>query len=327
MARRTGGQEDPKEAADLRTHQAGPSAQAPHPVKTDRWDGSTCFTEAICLAFRNSCAGEFRLSLNITDIQNVLDGDAGACWGRGKPLWQQAWMRSKGCCPFRLLGLDSDNGIVIPHCQLQAWCERNRSNSPRTSVQEGRQRSYRSTELDSGTKLLVPGNPMTLKTQSMFHERLYPPRAARLWLESVSVPREAGEIAWDRRCGRVYDVPKTPWNAGGKPNREMRRNDPFLKDWQRSRDPFVSKSHRTETRTDLRLANRRLSPKHEEKIETAMPTGTQRPAKRAVEKTSLSILESLRDSHFPHHNSNKQFSGYIINGATWIARVPFLKCA
>jgi len=127
----TGRQEEPKEAADLRTHQAGLSAQAPHPVKTDSWDvKSPGFTEVDLVSHSgNSGEGEFGYSLNITDISNDLDGDASAAGERGKPLCRKALDEIEGMLPFRLLAWTrtTDRNSSTGICRLGA--NGNRSNS------------------------------------------------------------------------------------------------------------------------------------------------------------------------------------------------------
>src|SRR6267378_4438343 len=76
----TGGQEEPKEAADLRTHQAGLSAQAPHPGE-DRQLGRAVtglHGSRFGLAFREFGRRRVRLFAEHHRYSNDLDGDAGA---------------------------------------------------------------------------------------------------------------------------------------------------------------------------------------------------------------------------------------------------------
>src|SRR6266436_3717570 len=76
----TGRQEEPKEAADLRAHQAGLSAQAPHPGE-DRQLGravTRLHGSRFGLAFREFGRRRVRLFAEHHRYSNDLDGDAGA---------------------------------------------------------------------------------------------------------------------------------------------------------------------------------------------------------------------------------------------------------
>jgi len=95
------------------------------PVKTDSWDvKSPGFTEVDLVSHSgNSGEGEFGYSLNITDIQTTWT-ETRALLGKGQTAVQQALDEIEGMLPFRLLGLDSDNGSEFINWHLQAWCER-----------------------------------------------------------------------------------------------------------------------------------------------------------------------------------------------------------
>src|SRR5437016_8582550 len=95
------------------------------PVKTDSWDvKSAGFTEVDWVSHSgNSGEGEFGCSLNITDMQTTWT-ETRALLGKGQSAVQQALDEIAGMLPFRLLGLDSDNGSEFINWHLQAWCER-----------------------------------------------------------------------------------------------------------------------------------------------------------------------------------------------------------
>jgi len=67
--------------------------------------------------------GEFGYSLNVTDIQTTWT-ETRALLGKGQTAVQQALDEIEGMLPFRLLGLDSDNGSEFINWHLKAWCER-----------------------------------------------------------------------------------------------------------------------------------------------------------------------------------------------------------
>ncbi len=95
------------------------------PVKTDSWDvKSAGFTEVDLVSHSgNSGEGEFGCSLNITDMQTTWT-ETRALLGKGQSAVQQALDEIAGMLPFRLLGLDSDNGSEFINWHLKAWCER-----------------------------------------------------------------------------------------------------------------------------------------------------------------------------------------------------------
>jgi hypothetical protein len=82
-----------------------------NPVKTDRWDvQSPGFAEVDLVSHSgNSASGEFAHRLNVTDLHTSWT-ESGAVLGRGEEAVQQALNEIAGALPFRLLGVDSDNG-------------------------------------------------------------------------------------------------------------------------------------------------------------------------------------------------------------------------
>src|SRR5205807_1140979 len=87
----------------------------------------------------------------------------------------------------------------------------------------------------------------------------------------------------------------------------------------------VSKSHRQETRMDIPPSEPAAEPEStRENRNQPGKTGTQRPAKRLWKRRSLRELGNpFGIPTFPQPQQQQTFSGYISNGATWIARVTF----
>ena len=94
------------------------------PVKTDRWDVHTPgFTEVDLVSHSgNSASGEFAHTLNVTDIHTTWT-ESRAVLGRGEEAVQRALNDVSGELPFRLLGVDSDNGSEFINWHLKRWCE------------------------------------------------------------------------------------------------------------------------------------------------------------------------------------------------------------
>jgi hypothetical protein len=136
-------------------------------VKTDSWDvQSPGFTEVDLVSHSgNSGEGEFGYSLNITDIQTTWT-ETRALLGKGQTAVQQALDEIEGMLPFRLLGLDSDNGSEFINWHLQAWCEHKQ-------IQLTRGRPYKKDDnahIEQKTGHMYvsywAGNAMTRKTRS-----------------------------------------------------------------------------------------------------------------------------------------------------------------
>jgi len=71
---------------------------------------------------RNSAHGEFAHSLNVTDIHTGWTESA-ALVGKSEVAVQAALEEIRGGLPFRLLGVDSDNGSEFINWHLKRWCD------------------------------------------------------------------------------------------------------------------------------------------------------------------------------------------------------------
>jgi hypothetical protein len=122
----------------------------PIPVKTDSWDvTSPGFSEVDLVSHSgNSGEGEFAHSLNRTDIHSGWT-ESCALLGKSQVAVQQALDEIEGVLPFRLLGVDSDNGSEFIHWHLKSWCEQKQIQLTRTSLQERRQRARGAEKLDA----------------------------------------------------------------------------------------------------------------------------------------------------------------------------------
>ena len=90
------------------------------PVKTDSWDvTSPGFSEVDLVSHSgNSGEGEFAHSLNLTDIHSGWT-ESRALLGKSQVAVQQALDEIEGMLPFRLLGVDSDNGSEFINWHLK----------------------------------------------------------------------------------------------------------------------------------------------------------------------------------------------------------------
>jgi hypothetical protein len=95
------------------------------PIKTDRWNVALAgFTEIDLVAHSGSLGeGEFLYSLNLTDIHTTWVETA-AVLGKGQAAVQAALEELRQALPFRLRGIDSDNGSEFINQHLWDYCQR-----------------------------------------------------------------------------------------------------------------------------------------------------------------------------------------------------------
>ena len=94
------------------------------PVKTDSWDVSgPGFSEIDLVAHcGNSGEGEFAHTLNLTDIHSGWT-ESRVLLGKSQVAVQEGLDEIEKGLPFRLLGVDSDNGSEFINWHLKIWCE------------------------------------------------------------------------------------------------------------------------------------------------------------------------------------------------------------
>ena len=181
------------------------------PLKTDRWEVTIPgFTEIDLVAHCGSLGeGEFVHSLNLTDIHTTWVETA-AVLGKSQVAVQQALAELREALPFRLRGIDSDNGSEFINQHLWDYCQRQ-------EIQFTRGRPYKKDdnahiEQKNWThvrKLLGYVRYDTPTAQAAIHA-LYRGELRllqNLFLPSVKLLRKERVGA---RVRRRYDAPRTP---------------------------------------------------------------------------------------------------------------------
>jgi hypothetical protein len=94
-------------------------------VKTDAWDVRVPgYTEVDLVSHSgNRATGEFVYSLNLTDLHTTWT-ETRAVLGKGEAGVLAAFDELATRLPFRLLGIDSDNGSEFINWQVGRWCAR-----------------------------------------------------------------------------------------------------------------------------------------------------------------------------------------------------------
>ena len=97
------------------------------PIKTDSWNVKTPgFTETDLVSHSgNSASGEFIHSLNVTDIHST-GVETRAVMGKSQIGVLDAMQNIKQALPFKLLGIDSDNGSEFINYHLKTFCDQNK---------------------------------------------------------------------------------------------------------------------------------------------------------------------------------------------------------
>jgi hypothetical protein len=215
------------------------SAQAPHPGE-DRQLGrevTRLHGSRFGLASREFERRRVPLFAEYHRHANHPDGDA-ALLGKGQTAVQQALDEIEGMLPFRLLGLDSDNGSEFINWHLKAWCDRKQ-------IQLMRGRPYKKDdnahiEQKNWTHLRKLLSWERYDTQNAVDAMndLYR-RELRLWLNlylpSVELLKK---VRVGSKVRRVYDGPKTPFERVVASKQEDVAQLSMLKELQRSLDPF-----------------------------------------------------------------------------------------
>jgi transposase InsO family protein len=266
------------------------------PVKTDRWDvQSPGFTEVDLVSHSgNSASGEFGHTLNVTDIHTTWT-ESGAVLGRGEQAVQRALNEIAGELPFRLLGVDSDNGSEFINWHLKRWCEQK-------EIQLTRGRPYKKDdnahiEQKNWThvrKLLGWERYDTHEAIAAIHD-LYR-NELRLWLNlflpSVKLLKK---VRVGSKVRRVYDGPRTPFERVRACPQADREQVAQLEERRKRLDPFqLAGTIERKLVRIYRLANRRLSPKEAQERASSRPVkGCGKDARSA----SLEIKKRFPLSH------------------------------
>jgi hypothetical protein len=181
------------------------------PLKTDHWDVTVPgFTELDLVAHCGARAdGEFAHSLNVADIHSTWV-ETRAVQGRGEVRVQAALDEIRHALPFRLRGIDSDNGSEFINDHLYRYCQAH-------AIQFTRGRPYKKDDnahieqknwthvrkLVGYLRYDTPAAVTALNDLYRHELRLF----QNLFLPSVKLVRKERVGA---RVRRRYDAPRTP---------------------------------------------------------------------------------------------------------------------
>jgi transposase InsO family protein len=232
------------------------------PLKVDRWDARLPgFTEVDLVAHSgNSGEGEFAYTLNVTDVYSGWT-ESRAVLGRGQKGVAEALEEIAETLPFRLLGIDTDNGSEFLNWHVGGWCARRQ-------IQFTRGRPYKKDdnahiEQKNWThvrKLLGWERYDTAEAVQAMND-LYG-QELRLWMNvfqpSVKLLRK---VRVGARVRRVYDVARSPLQRVQESGEGEAKALAQLCTQQASLDPFQLNLRIEEKLAAIyELAHRSLSP-------------------------------------------------------------------
>jgi len=275
------------------------------PLKTDRWDVQVPgFTEIDLVAHSGDRAdGEFIHSLNLTDIHTTWV-ETRAVMGKSQHYVQEALEQMRQQLPFRLQGIDSDNGSEFINHHLHSYCGTQ-------GIQFTRGRPYKKDdnahiEQKNWThvrKLLgyvrYDSAPALTAINALYEDlRLL----QNLFLPSVKLIEKKRVGA---RIRRRYDAPRTPLerveacvDVDGEQVRALQKLRAQL-------DPIALAAHIDEQLSQVyRLANQRVSPAapvNNPRVGAAGPVDAQNAPTRSLETPE-------RFPQRPHASSSSETS-------------------
>jgi hypothetical protein len=277
------------------------------PINTDSWGVQVPgFTEVDLVSHSgNSADGEFAHSLNVTDMHTTWT-ESRAVLGRSQAAVLQGFQEIGRALPFRLRGIDSDNGSEFVNWHLQSWCAQRH-------VQFTRGRPYKKddnahVEQKNWThvrKLLGwdrYDSPAAVEAiNDLYRHELR--RWLNLYLPSVKLVKK---VRVGSKLRRVYDDPQTPFQrvvASGQ-------GDPAqlatLNSLRQALDPFqLAQAIDRKLERIYKLANRQRSPKLPGQL--SCPERTKRSGGKGCGKDvpasrDLEIASRFPLSHSRNHN-------------------------
>ena len=273
------------------------------PIKTDSWDVKVPGFAEIDLVSHsgNSADGEFAHTLNLTDIHSGWT-ESRAILGKSEIAVQRALDEIGAALPFRLLGLDADNGSEFINWHLKRWCDGE-------GIQLTRGRPYKKDdnahiEQKNWThvrKLLGwdrYDSPTAVEAiNDLYRAEL--PLWMNLYLPSVKL---VGKVRVGSKLRRVYSPAETPLERAVASGQANAQRVAALKKLRSRLDPF-DLARRIDAKLEgiYSLTNRRLSPKPAAACDGAAAVEKTRGGK-AKEQTfppRLQIAPRTRDLHFP----------------------------
>jgi hypothetical protein len=266
------------------------------PIKTDSWDVDTAgFTEIDLVSHSgNSASGDFIHSLNVTDIHSTWV-ETRAVMGKSQIGVLEAMKDIQQTLPFKLLGIDSDNGSEFINYHLKTFCDQNHIQFTRGRPYKKddnahiEQKNYTHVRKIFGYER-YDSQPALQAMNDLYRNELRV--LQNLFLPSMKL-LEKTRIG--SKLKRRYDQPHTPLGR----LLICPKVDPLkiekLKDLRQSIDPFaLAKRIEQKLERIYLLANRRSSPNPSPQPSTAPLTAAERQAVEEISQFLGTILHTKK---------------------------------
>jgi hypothetical protein len=236
------------------------------PIKTDSWDvKSPGFTEIDLVSHSgNLASGEFLHSLNVTDIHSTWV-ESRAVMGKSQIGVLNAMQDIEQALPFKLLGIDSDNGSEFINYHLKTFCDQN-------NIQFTRGRPYKKDDnahieqknYTHVRKILgylrYDSGPVQKAINELYRNELH--IFQNLFLPAMKLMNKSRVGSKLKRC---YDKPQTPLERVLKCSQADPVKVQQLKRLRDQTDPFeLAKRIEQKLQRIYQLANPRVSPQPQE---------------------------------------------------------------
>ena len=243
----------------------------------------------------NSGKGEFAHSLNLTDIHSGWT-ETRALLGKSQVAVQPALDEIVGVLPFRLLGVDSDNGSEFINWHRKRWCEGKKIQLTRGRPYKKDDNAHVEQKNWTHVRKLLGWQGYDSQVAVDAINDLYR-HELRLWL-NLYLPsvKLVQKVRVGSKVRRVYDAAQTPLErvlAGGQFKKEQVAE---LKKLHLSLDPFhLGKVIDQKLERIYERANRRLSPKATQESQAAhTQEKTQRSRRNDDDGSSVTFPMSRR---------------------------------
>ena len=236
-------------------------------IQTGSWDVKVPgFTEVDLVSHSgNAASGEFVYSLNVTDIHTPWT-ETRAVLGKGETAVRDALQEISTVLPFRLLGIDSDNGSEFINAHLLRYCQHH-------GIQFTRGRPYKKDD-----NAHIEQKNWTHVRKLLGWERYDRPEAVeaindlyrnelRLWL-NLFLPsvKLAKKVRVGSKLRRRYDGPRTPFERVRECPQADRKRIARLEELRKRLDPFdLAKAIDRKLERIYHLAHPGLGPKGDER--------------------------------------------------------------
>jgi len=227
-------------------------------VRYGRWtdtDPGWCETDTVAHC-SDDVSGEFTYSLDVIDICSGWSEQA-AIWGKGEMATKEQMDVIRKRLPFKLLGLDPDNGSEFINWQMLRYCRKNRINLTRSRPYHKNDNAHVEQKNYTAIRQLVGYHRLDKKEQQNILNDLYA-NEWRLYLNFFQPTMKLKEKIRDtetKKTTKKYYEAKTPYQRLMEHSKISQQQKDMLKSAYEKLNPIVLQR---EIKTKLELLRKTL---------------------------------------------------------------------